>query len=392
MDLSGKFVISLPKTADLSPPDLVCEWEAECDGADEFDKVLVAYFSKHYEAGLKEIMEAQCKAFAVPLKSMQEEIDEIKKEVKAIEDIVDVDAALKALQDFAKRHKKDLDTLVKEYNKYLEDAVDNVQRQQLRIFGSKFEDEALEHAKKKLKTDLRNKKIRQRVGVVIRGALTLSAVAAGVVMTVGTFGLAAVALATVGAVIFGLGGLSKFARTALDIKEMWNVEAHSIRALTESLEELQKQLGEAVGKKSTLFKHIDDVSALYSRRRLATEALFKEVERLDGELAKLGSDMAKVKDTHPDLHASLSKKFDKLDKTLAQARANHEKAKKQDAETKAVLESAKDLIGDLNKVPFERANSVVDALKRLKPTNASQALDAADSVLDAIDTVAGLAG
>jgi prefoldin subunit 5 len=392
MDVSGKFVISLPKTEDLSPPDLVCEWEAGCDGADEFDKVLVAYFAKNYESGLKDIMEAQCKAFAVPLKSMQEEIDDIKKEVKSIQALTDVQALLEATQAFEKKHKKDLDTLVKEYNKYLEDAVDNVRRQQLRIYGSKFEDEALAYAKKKVKSDVKKKEIRQRVGVVIRGTLTVSALVAGVLATVATFGLAAPALAAVGAVIFGMGGLSKIGRTALDVKDMWNAESHSLNVLNEQLESLQQQLEQVDGKRSSLFKHIDDVSAQYSKRRLATEAISKEVDRLDADITKLESQMSRLKGSHAALHASLTKQVDKLRKSLILAMGNHEKANRRDAELRAALEKAKELVGDLNKIPFERANSVVDVFKRLKPTNAKEGLDLADSIIETIDNAAGMAG
>ena len=80
--IEGEFTIKIAGTKDLTPPDLVCKWEAEFEGEVDYEKALLAHFKSSYQTGLKNVMAAQAKHFGVPLASMQKDIDNMNKDLE----------------------------------------------------------------------------------------------------------------------------------------------------------------------------------------------------------------------------------------------------------------------------------------------------------------------
>jgi len=106
--VSGSFTTGIEKTADLSPPAIECQWEVDFDGEPDLEKVLLGYYRKHYEDGLQRVITEQARAFAVPLASMQREIDALRKARAVVDTQTDADAALAALDHFNGVYKKSL--------------------------------------------------------------------------------------------------------------------------------------------------------------------------------------------------------------------------------------------------------------------------------------------
>src|SRR5471032_3246086 len=107
--VNGSFTVDIPKTADLRPPALVCDWEVEVDGTEPYDKALLDYFKKNYGDGLKKVMSEQAKNFSVPLNSMQKDIDDMKKALAFIHNEPNAVKVMEAMVDFQKKYPKPLD-------------------------------------------------------------------------------------------------------------------------------------------------------------------------------------------------------------------------------------------------------------------------------------------
>jgi len=386
--IDGEFTIKIPGTKDLKPPDLVCKWSAEFEGEPDYEKALLAHFKSSYEGGLKKVMEAQTKGFALPLASMQKDIDGMTKDLEAIYDLMEPAAVIKAFAAFKAKYPKGLDAQIDEYNKYLAEAVDNVKNQQLAIYAKKYEVEALAAAQKAVKRDLRNKKIRHIVGVVLRGALVLTIAAAAIASVVLTFGATAVVFAAFGAAAAGLGGISALGKTGKSIFDIRNLEQRSMGLLTQDLDDVATQLGKSEGKVKGLSKHIGDVSQYYTERKNKTNELHGELKKLGESLGKLRSQVDKLKNTAPKLsklHAKQNAKLQTAEKAYQVSRDKFLASAKRDAEIKDLLDKAKVLVGDLNKIPFQGSKSVLDGLKKFKPSSA-------DDVFSAVDTLSSLTG
>jgi archaellum component FlaC len=386
--IDGEFTIKIPGTKDLKPPDLVCKWSAEFEGEPDYEKALLAHFKSSYEGGLKKVMEAQTKGFALPLASMQKDIDGMTKDLEAIYDLMEPAAVIKAFAAFKAKYPKGLDAQIDEYNKYLAEAVDNVKNQQLAIYAKKYEVEALAAAQKAVKRDLRNKKIRHIVGVVLRGALVLTIAAAAIASVVLTFGATAVVFAAFGAAAAGLGGISALGKTGKSIFDIRNLEQRSMGLLTQDLDDVATQLGKSEGKVKGLSKHIGDVSQYYTERKNKTNELHGELKKLGESLGKLRSEVDKLKNTAPKLsklHAKQNAKLQTAEKAYQVSRDKFLASAKRDAEIKDLLDKAKVLVGDLNKIPFQGSKSVLDGLKKFKPSSA-------DDVFSAVDTLSSLTG
>jgi archaellum component FlaC len=386
--IDGEFTIKIPGTKDLKPPDLVCKWSAEFEGEPDYEKALLAHFKSSYEGGLKKVMEAQTKGFALPLASMQKDIDGMTKDLEAIYDLMEPAAVIKAFAAFKAKYPKGLDAQIDEYNKYLAEAVDNVKNQQLAIYAKKYEVEALAAAQKAVKRDLRNKKIRHIVGVVLRGALVLTIAAAAIASVVLTFGATAVIFAAFGAAAAGLGGISALGKTGKSIFDIRNLEQRSMGLLTQDLDDVATQLGKSEGKVKGLSKHIGDVSQYYTERKNKTNELHGELKKLGESLGKLRSEVDKLKNTAPKLsklHAKQNAKLQTAEKAYQVSRDKFLASAKRDAEIKDLLDKAKVLVGDLNKIPFQGSKSVLDGLKKFKPSSA-------DDVFSAVDTLSSLTG
>ena len=386
--IDGEFTIKIPGTKDLKPPDLVCKWSAEFEGEPDYEKALLAHFKSSYEGGLKKVMEAQTKGFALPLASMQKDIDGMTKDLEAIYDLMEPAAVIKAFAAFKAKYPKGLDAQIDEYNKYLAEAVDNVKNQQLAIYAKKYEVEALAAAQKAVKRDLRNKKIRHIVGVVLRGALVLTIAAAAIASVVLTFGATAVVFAAFGAAAAGVGGISALGKTGKSIFDIRNLEQRSMGLLTQDLDDVATQLGKSEGKVKGLSKHIGDVSQYYTERKNKTNELHGELKKLGESLGKLRSEVDKLKNTAPKLsklHAKQNAKLQTAEKAYQVSRDKFLASAKRDAEIKDLLDKAKVLVGDLNKIPFQGSKSVLDGLKKFKPSSA-------DDVFSAVDTLSSLTG
>jgi hypothetical protein len=266
--------------------------------------------------------------------------------------------------------------------------VDNVKNQQLAIYAKKYEVEALAAAQKAVKRDLRNKKIRHIVGVVLRGALVLTIAAAAIASVVLTFGATAVVFAAFGAAAAGLGGISALGKTGKSIFDIRNLEQRSMGLLTQDLDDVATQLGKSEGKVKGLSKHIGDVSQYYTERKNKTNELHGELKKLGESLGKLRSEVDKLKNTAPKLsklHAKQNAKLQTAEKAYQVSRDKFLASAKRDAEIKDLLDKAKVLVGDLNKIPFQGSKSVLDGLKKFKPSSA-------DDVFSAVDTLSSLTG
>ncbi len=383
--IDGTFIIQIPGTTDLKPPNLECKWEIEFDGEPDYEKALLAHFKGSYESGLKKVMEAQTKNFGVPLTSMQKDIDGMKKELDLIHNLDEPAAVIKAFSEFKKKHGKELQPQVDEYNKYLASAVENVRAQQLAIYHKTFEKDAMAAAQKAVKRDLRNKKIRHVVGVVLRGALVLSVAAAAIAATVLTFGTAGIVFAAIAAASAGLGGVSAIGKVGKSIFDIRNLEQRSVGLLTQDIEEVNTQLGKSEDKVKGLSKRIGDVSGYYTQRKAETAALQTQLKSLGDSLAKIRSELPKLKLATPKIYAKQVGKLDAAEKAYGVARDKWQASLVRDAEIRAVLDQARVLVGDLNKIPFQGTKTVLDGLKRFKPSSA-------DDVLAAVDTLSSLSG
>ena len=381
--LKGSFTIKIPTTKDLTPPDLECAWEAEFEGEPEYEKALLAFFKKSYESGLKKAMESQAKNFDVPLKSMQKDIDGMAKELETIKAVTTPAAAEKAMEAFKKKYPKTLAEQVLEYTEYLKAAVKNIKDQQMLVYGKKYEQEANEAARSAVKKELNAKKFRIVAGVVLKGVLALSVLAAGIAATVLTFGGAAVVFAVIGAVTVGVGGVSTLQKTGKSIYDIRNLEQRSLESLLSDLENVNGQLGKVEDKTTGLSKRFADVSLYYSQRRMETKALDSTLQEFQTNLTKLKTEYAKLASSMPKLVAAQGAKIAAAEKACSVAQAKFDASSARDAELKKALDDAQKVIGDLSKIPFGATKSVLSGLNKLKPKSA-------DDVFAAIDQLNGL--
>jgi len=363
--VGGKFTIDISKTADLTPPALDCEWEVEFDGDPELEKVLIGYFKKNYEDGLQKVMAEQAKHFGVPLASMQKEIDELRKLVAEIHALTDPAKIMAKTAEMKKRFPTDLVTQVKDYNDYLKGAVENVKKQQMAIYGKKFEAEAFAAARKSIKKDIDAKKFRVVVGAILRGVLVLSVAAAAIAATVLTFGTAGVAFAAIAAASAGLGGASALLKVRDSYKNNLDQERRSMELLIKDVAAVTGPLTAMEAQVKGLASRVNDVSTYYSARRSETAALAAEFAKLDAKLATIGAEATKLKGALPAMSADQLLKVAEARKAVAKAKLAWEASNKRDEELKKVLESAKAAIGDLNKIPFHGAKGMMAGLTGL---------------------------
>jgi len=69
----------IPGTEDLKPPKLEATYEFESGGDEDHERVKFDYIAKNFEAEMRKKFQKQIEGFAVPLSSMQKEIDAMKK-------------------------------------------------------------------------------------------------------------------------------------------------------------------------------------------------------------------------------------------------------------------------------------------------------------------------
>lgn len=360
--VTGKFSIDIPKTADLVPPTLDCDWEFEFDGEPDLEKVLISYFKKNYEDGLRKVMSAQAKHFGVPLASMQKEIDELRKLVAEIHGTTDPAKVMAKTLEMKKRFPKDLVTQVKEYNDYLAGAVENIKKQQMAVYGKQFEAEAMAAARKQVKKDVNAKKFRVVAGAVLRGVLVLGVAAAGIAAIVLTFGTAGVVFAAIAAASAGLGGVSALVKVGDSVKSNLDQERRSMDLLIKDVAAVTGPLTAMEAQVKGLASRVNDVSTYYSARRAETAKLAGELTGLKATLTKIGAEAAKLKPTMAAISADQLAKVAAAQKAVTKAQMAWDASNKRDEEIKKVLDSAKAAIGDLNKIPFHGAKGLMAGL------------------------------
>lgn len=388
--VNGSFKIDISKTADLAPPALECTWEVEFDGDPEYEKILIAYFKKNYEEGLKKVMGDQAKNFGVPLASMQKEIDGMRNQVSAIADQTDPVKIQALLAAFNAKYKVSLPDQVASYNSYLSKAVDNIKNQQMAIYAKKFEEEAFAYARKSIKRDARNKKIRHVAGVVLRGLLVLSVAAAGIAAIVLTFGTAGIVFAAIAAASAGLGGVSALGKTAKGIYDIRDLERRSIDLLAKDVAGMTGSLNGVETQLKGIAKHVNDVSTYYSQRRAETAKLDAEMKSVEAALTKVKTETDRLKNGLPKVYAAQEAKVKKATESFNKAKAAHESSSKRDNEIKAVLVNASAVLGDLNKIPFQKAKGMADGLSRIDFKDADTYLSLVDSLGGLSNAVGGI--
>lgn len=381
--INGNFSLDIPKTKDLTPPALDCNWEVEFDGDEDIEIALLGYYKKNYTDALKKAMGEQIKAFSVPLDSMQKDIDLMRKTVDYLNSETDPVKYLAALEAFKKKYPKPLDEMVADYNEYLKKAVLNIEKQQTLAWGKKFEDEALAAAKKAVKRDVRSKKFRHIAGVVLRGVLVLSVAAAGIAAIVLTFGTAGLVFAAIAAAGAGLGGISALAKTGKDIYGIRDLEKRSLELLVKDVSAVTSQLSGVEVKLSGISKHVTDVSTYYSKRKEKTLELEKGLRLAQDALDKISSEAARLGQVSDKMRKSYEAKVSKASAQVAQIDKSLEESKKAGLALETVLNDAKAAIGDLNKIPFQGAKGKLDGVTRID-------FKSADTYIGLIDNLSGL--
>ena len=383
--INGSFTLDIPKTKDLSPPALDCNWEAEFEGDKEIEVALLGYYKKNYTDALKKAMGEQVKAFSVPLESMQKDIDLMRKTVEYLNNETDPVKYMAALEAFKKKYPKPLDEMVAQYNDYLKKAVANIEKQQTLAWGKKFEEEAVAAAKKAVKRDVSNKKFRHIAGVVLRGVLVLGVAAAGIAAIVLTFGTAGLVFAAIAAAGAGLGGVSALAKTGKDIYGIRDLEKRSLELLVKDVSAVTSQLGGMELKLSGISKHVTDVSTYYSKRKEKTLELEKGLQVAQEALGKMQSEAGRLGQVSDKMRKDYEAKVNKASAQVTQIDKSLEESKKLGQALETVLNDAKAAIGDLGKIPFQAAKGKLDGVTRLD-------FKSADTYIGLVDNLASLTG
>ncbi len=374
---------SIPGTADLQPPDLEASYTFEVDGDEEHERIKMAYIKKNFESTMRQKFKEQIKGFALPLASMQKDIDKLKAIFNALTTETN---PLKLAEQIhkAKDQKDAIDTQIQEYGKYLKDAVANIEKQQLLIWAQKVEEEAEKEAKKKIKSDIRWKKARHVAGAVIKGTLVLGAAAAAIAVTIVTFGAAAPVFAAMAVAFASLGGATALYKTGSDIKGKYNLEKRALANLEEDLKTIQTHLGAIANKTTGLPKHLDDASRLCTERQSLIKSSAELLANLDVQAKEIRSSLSSLKGVG-DLKFIKSKEaaLQKIEKEQAKAQKTISDAQVRDAEFSAFLDKARVTLGELNKIPVVGSRGVLDSLQRYKNV---------DSLVNGLDAVSSIGG
>lgn len=381
----------IPGTDDLKPPKLEATYEFENAGDEAHERVKYDYIAKHIESELRKKFKKQIEGFALPLASMQKEIDAMKKAYEAMTSETD---PLKLIEQIkaASGSKKSLDDRIKEYNDYLKDAVKNTIEQQILIWAEKIEKEAEAEAKKKIKSDIRWKKFRHVAGAVIKGTLILGAAAAAIAVSIVTFGAAAApALAILGVCFASLGGLTALAKVGRDIKGKYDIEKRALANLDADLKVIQTHLGSIVSKTAGLPKHLDDASRMCTERRGMIQATRQVLDKLSDKAKEAESAMDKVK-AAGDFKgiAKQAAVVKKLREQQAKAQTALDAALARDKAFETFIEKARDVVGNLEKIPVLEPRTLSETLKQYM--NVDTLINGADLVSSVGGSSASLKG
>lgn len=387
--LKFKITLPIPGTADLKPPDLVANCEIEFPGDTDAERAKVAYYKASYEAKLKGVLQEQIKHFAVPLKSMQTDIDKLKAAYATATSSSDLSKLVQQIEAAKEQH-KELLAKIDEYNKYLQASVGNTVNQQILIWHTKFEKDAQAEAQKKVKSDVAWKKARHIAGIVIVGLLVLGAAAAAIAASIVTFGTLPVVIAGLGVASAGLGGVTGLIKVGANIKKSWDLEKASVDKLSKDLEDVATHLGKTQSKVSGLPKHLDDASRYCSIRRENIQAMRKQMTEIDSSIKKMNSELAKLGGVKVKALEGKQAQIKALEAEKAKVQKNLDAALALDKQMVDLLEQARKMVGELEKIPFTGSRGVADSLK--KYASFDGVISGIDSCNAVVGSAASLAG
>ncbi|KQV94669.1 hypothetical protein [Pelomonas sp. Root1237] len=380
----------IPGTDDLKPPKLEATYEFESGGDEAHERVKFDYIAKNFEAEMRKKFKKQIEGFALPLSSMQKEIDAMK---KAYNDMTTETDPLKLVEQIkaASGSKKSLDTKIKEYNDYLKDAVKNTIEQQILVWAEKIEKDAEVEAKKKIKSDIRWKKFRHVAGAVIKGVLILGAAAAAIALTIVTFGAAAPAIAALGVAFASLGGLTALVKVGRDIKGKYDLEKRALANLEADLKVIQTHLGSIANKTAGLPKHLDDASRMCTERRGMIQATRAVLDKLAVK-AREAQDKMEVVKAAGDFKGITKQAavLKKLHDEQTKAQTAIEQAQQRDKEFEAFIDKARGVVGDLEKIPVLAPRTLLETVKQY--ANMDTLINGADLISSVGGSAAGLKG
>ncbi|WP_457447781.1 hypothetical protein [Roseateles sp. P5_E4] len=380
----------IPGTDDLKPPKLEATYEFESGGDETHERVKFDYIAKNFEAEMRKKFKKQIEGFALPLSSMQKEIDAMK---KAYNDMTTETDPLKLVEQIkaASGSKKSLDTKIKEYNDYLKDAVKNTVEQQILVWAEKIEKDAEVEAKKKIKSDIRWKKFRHVAGAVIKGVLILGAAAAAIALTIVTFGAAAPAIAALGVAFASLGGLTALVKVGRDIKGKYDLEKRALANLEADLKVIQTHLGSIANKTAGLPKHLDDASRMCTERRGMIQATRAVLDKLAVK-AREAQDKMEVVKAAGDFKGITKQAavLKKLHDEQTKAQTAIEQAQQRDKEFEAFIDKARGVVGDLEKIPVLAPRTLLETVKQY--ANMDTLINGADLISSVGGSAAGLKG
>jgi hypothetical protein len=378
--LKFKISIDIPGTADLKPPQLVANCEIEFPGDSDVERAKAAYYKASYEKKLTEVLKEQVKGYAVPLKSMQSDVDKLTSAYEAVTNAPDPFDRVDQIKA-AKKQYDELKAEINGYSEYLKGAVANTIDQQILIWHKKFEDQAEDDAEKKIKSDIKWKKVRHVVGIVAVGTLVVAGTALAVFGSVATFGALPIAIAAVGAGFVALGGISSAVKLVVAIRKNWDLEKSAIEKLSKDLEDVSNHLGVTQSKVEGLPKHLDDASRYCSARKQDMQEIRLEITKMDSELRKLSSEIDKMSDYKFKGLQGKQAQIKELTIKKAAAQQKLDAALALDKEMVEIFKKAEVLVGDLRKIPFTGCRSVMDSLKRYATF---------EGVMSGLDTVTSL--
>ncbi|WP_457356294.1 hypothetical protein [Roseateles sp. P5_D6] len=380
----------IPGTDDLKPPKLEATYEFESGSDEAHERVKFDYIAKNFEAEMRKKFKKQIEGFALPLSSMQKEIDAMK---KAYNDMTTETDPLKLVEQIkaASGSKKSLDTKIKEYNDYLKDAVKNTVEQQILVWAEKIEKDAEVEAKKKIKSDIRWKKFRHVAGAVIKGVLILGAAAAAIALTIVTFGAAAPAIAALGVAFASLGGLTALVKVGRDIKGKYDLEKRALANLEADLKVIQTHLGSIANKTAGLPKHLDDASRMCTERRGMIQATRAVLDKLAVK-AREAQDKMEVVKAAGDFKGITKQAavLKKLHDEQTKAQTAIEQAQQRDKEFEAFIDKARGVVGDLEKIPVLAPRTLLETVKQY--ANMDTLINGADLISSVGGSAAGLKG
>jgi len=363
--INGSFTVEIAKTCDLTPPRLECAWDAEFDGDPEFEKVLLAYYRKHFEKALKALVLEKARALAVPLGSMQRHIDAVRKARAHVDRQTDADRALAALDQLKRLAPEGIRKQIKDYQHYLEGAVDNIRRQQLAVFSKHFEAEVMGHARKSIRREIRNKRVRHGINLTVVGFVLLGTTAAILAAAITSFGTAIPALAGLGMAGASIAGVTSLLTIAKSIKDIHDLERRSMRLLVKNTTDMAAELAATSTRIDDVGKHVNDVSIWLSRRLEITAQLQARLRLMERNLEEVGEDARRLRTTVPQVYRAQMARLEESQSNLVKVRLACEESTARSDELKLALRSASLLVAALGKIPYAGAKGIADNLTRL---------------------------